>query len=78
MEDSSIDAWLLMLFLERVGQESICEQLGSINKLNEGAKPPQLRCDSCTTLNNDDRFVHVSSKRWIAPFTGIKTITLPP
>jgi hypothetical protein len=34
MEDSSIEAWLLMLFLERVGQETIFEQLGAINKLN--------------------------------------------
>jgi hypothetical protein len=65
-EDSSMEAWLLMLFLERVGQETIVEQLGSINKLNEGARlasPRQLRCDSYTTLNNDDRLVHVSSKR---------------
>jgi hypothetical protein len=78
MEDSSIEDWPPLLFLERVGKETIFEQLGSINKLNEGARPPstpltthkwegvlppQLRCDSCTTLNNDDRFVHVSSKR---------------
>jgi hypothetical protein len=27
MKDSSIEAWFLMLFLERVGQETIFEQL---------------------------------------------------